>query len=62
MMPPKLKQDILKMPIGAKLRLLHIIEQSGRYNLLAEVCAMLTRTPQSKGGLSLEEIQQTLKP
>ena len=62
MMQPKLKQEILKMPIGAKLRLLHIIEQSGRYNLLVEVCAMLTRTPQSKGGLSLQEIEQTLKP
>ena len=62
MIPPKLKQDIVKMPILGKMRLLKIIQAEGKYNLLVEVCAMLMQTPQSKGGLSLEEIQQTLKP
>lgn len=60
MIPPKLKQDIVKMPILGKMRLLKIIQAEGKENLLIEVCAMLMQTPQCKGGLSYEEIEQTL--
>lgn len=62
MMPPKLKRDILKMPILGKLRLLTIIQAEGKNNLLMEVCALLMQTPKPEGGLSYEEITETLYP